>query len=570
MKKIWSDFLDDVYENYLIWGMVFSVMGALALVLYYHGLHPEFFYNDTDCYMRALRIIDWLQDFQWNEKIFPYTNPPHGFVLHFTRINDVIWVLFSLPFMPFMSLKDAIFNGGLFFSPFFLVLSYVSILRGCYPFFQGLKIKNKSSVFLLNILLVLFFLAKLSNVYDFNRPDHHSLMCAVFAFNCAVIMRCLTKVNLRQLFWSGVVSALGIWASSAIEGLVIIALILFVMCLNWLWGKWSIKTLIFYAMGLFLATTAAWLINPPYGGYEVQDINRLSLVQVALTALILLSFIILTKIDDKSSWRKKLLFLSIVAMLSAVTMILIFGTSTLFTSIYDPEVKKYFVVRINEMSTVIGYRFFYPSILIGLVLMTYLLRISKFRQLYIWDIILLNLGSLALGSYIVRFFPYYLVALCFMSVVFIIIILQQKSKISKICAFVFFIINIFYMFTFSTYPERLQQPDLHGTVLTHLFDAPYLIYYKNVDTVGSPYHTNIEGIIDNHRMFFTSDENELKFLLKKHHVDYIYLKSYEFEYYKDSDNNTDKLYGKILSGKNLYPWLENVEDFTYKVNYDKF
>lgn len=570
MKRIWQDFLTDFYEKYIQWGIIFGIMGALSYVLFYYTLHPVFFYNDTDCYMRAIRIVDWLENFQWSEKLFPYSNPPDGFVLHFTRINDVIWTLFSLPFMPFMPLKEAVYNGGFFFSPLFLILTYVSVLWGCYPFFRDIKMKNKTGIFFLNAMLSLFFLAKLNSVFEFIRPDHHSLMCAVFAFNFAVIMRCLGKENCRQMFWSGVVSALGIWASSAIEGLVILSLILAVNCFNWLWGKWSIKSLIFYAMGVFLTTTAAWLINPPYGGYEVMDINRLSLVQVALTALILLSFVCLWRLNDKS-WQLKIVALSTVAVVSALTMILLFGTETLFTSIYDPQVKEYFVSRINEMSSVLGYRFFYPSILIGLLMMIYLLVITKCRQLCVLNITFLSLSILIIGGALIRFFPYYLVAICFLTAAFIIFAHQHMQKKYQICCFIFFLLNFSYMVSFSSYPDRVEIPHLKGTTLTHLFDAPYLIFYQGVDTVGSPYHSNVEGIIDNHRMFFTSDEEELKALLKKHKVEYIYLHSHEFSYYKNSEENTDKLYGKIMSGKNLYPWMEmESSSGIYKVNYDKF
>ena len=98
MKKDVAN-LNKVFSDYPV---LCAVVGALAWFIFsafeMFGSANEFYYIDTDCYARYLRITDWLSgDFSWFEKIFPFTNCPHGEVLHFTRINDVIWLIFSLP-----------------------------------------------------------------------------------------------------------------------------------------------------------------------------------------------------------------------------------------------------------------------------------------------------------------------------------------------------------------------------------------------------------------------------------------------------------------------------------------
>ena len=108
-------------------------------------------------------------------------------------------------------------------------------------------------------------------------------------------------------------------------------------------------------------------------------------------------------------------------------------------------------------------------------------------------------------------------------------------------------------------------------VLADTFNGPELTWIQNVDTVASPHHTNVEGIRDNRIMWFTTDENKLKELLKKREVNYITLYNViESEYYANPDDNTDKLYGKVLTGKNTYPWMEKTDERTYRINYDKF
>ena len=104
------------------------------------------------------------------------------------------------------------------------------------------------------------------------------------------------------------------------------------------------------------------------------------------------------------------------------------------------------------------------------------------------------------------------------------------------------------------------------TALINLFYAPQLVFFQNIDTVGGPYHTNIEGIVDNHTLWFSDDEAEIISLLKKHNVHSIYVK-YDEE--TDPEKHTDQLFGKIMSGKNLYPWLIKIDDGHYEVDYNK-
>ena len=71
-------------------------------------------------------------------------------------------------------------------------------------------------------------------------------------------------------------------------------------------------------------------------------------------------------------------------------------------------------------------------------------------------------------------------------------------------------------------------------------------------------------------MFFTTNEPELKTLLQKHNIEYIFLFKTIAKRYKSPTENTDKLYGKIITDTTIYPWLEKIskpEDgfYLYKV-----
>ena len=117
----------------------------------------------------------------------------------------------------------------------------------------------------------------------------------------------------------------------------------------------------------------------------------------------------------------------------------------------------------------------------------------------------------------------------------------------------------------------------NSIVLSDTFAAPQLIFDRNIKTVAIPYHSAVAGITDNHKIFFSDNETEIKELLQKHRVEYIFLpydSYYGSAYYTAPTQHTDKFYGKIITGKNLYPWLEKLstdsKDILYKVNYQEF
>ena len=72
-------------------------------------------------------------------------------------------------------------------------------------------------------------------------------------------------------------------------------------------------------------------------------------------------------------------------------------------------------------------------------------------------------------------------------------------------------------------------------------------------------------------MWFTTDEKELKSLLKQYNVHTLYLPHQSFSnFYINPYYNLDKLYGKVMTGEEIYPWMDKIGESHYVVNYDKF
>lgn len=568
MKKslpdLFAGFGQSFWKHYVSLTLLLTATFTVLYALLIYFMQGEFFYADTDCYTRALRIVDWLQNFEWQEKIFPYTNHPDGFVLHFTRISDVIWLIFSLPFMPFMPLKEAVFYGGFFFSPFFLFLTLSAFLWGIKPYLASLKHCN--GLFLTIFAFAFASCCKLTANFDFYRPDHHCIMCFVFSFCISVLLRSYLKQNPKEFFFAGILTGLGLWASSAPEGLYIALSMLLISTADVVFSEKSTKNPLCYALGFFYATLFAWLINPPLGGYAVTDNARLSIIHVALSALMLTSFAAWHFGNFKGKF-KQISSLGFFAVSSAVFMLILFGSSTLFAPIYAPEVKKYFVPCVQEMS-VLGYFFMLP-VALGMIIASYM----SFSKPHERCLALLYFFTAPLGMWISRFYAYYLclwMVLYACGLVFLFVKKDTDAKLKQV-AFIYVLLPVFYFALFDYKPEIAPDMKVSGVVLADTFEGPELVWRYNVDAVASPYHTNVEGIKDNHTMWFTSDENELKELLKKKEVTCITLKGVtKSEYYASPEDNTDKLYGKVFTGKDIYPWMEKIDKRTYRVNYEKF
>lgn len=565
LSNIFSAFLQSFWQNYILWILIIITAYTVGYAALIYETTGSFFYTDTDCYTRALRIVDWMQDFEWSEKIFPYTNYPDGFVLHFTRICDIIWLFFALPFMLFVPLKEAIFYGGFFFSPFFMALTLITILWGIKPYMESLK--DKKLFFFVIFIFSTLFCCKLSSIFDFYRPDHHCLMCFVFAFVVATTLHSYDKKqNYKELFIAGILTACGLWASSAPEGLYIAGIALLILTTDVIFSKYSTKNPLYYATGFFCGNLTAWLINPPLGGYTALNNARLSLIHVVLSALIFISFLIfhLIKLNNKS---KKIFALGGMAIISAFLMLILFGSETLFAPIYHETILKFFIPMISEMAP-LAY-FLMPPVAVGMIIASYL----SINKPYERCLSLLYFITAFSGMFVARFYPYYIVVWLVLYAYGMIALLRLKyTDIKyKTALLIYLIWPVFYLALFTSEPDKTPDIKLSGVVLAETFDGPELVWRYNVDTVASPYHTNIAGIRDNHILWFTTNENELKELLKHRHVTYITMYGVQkSDAYPNPQDNTDKLYGKVLTGKDIYPWMEKTEERTYRVNYDKF
>lgn len=535
---------------------IFSVLAYTFFYAFSMWKGGEFYFLDTDCYTRYLRIIDWLSgDFSWFEKIFPFTNCPEGEILHFTRLNDVIWLIFSLPFVIFLPLKSALFAGGLIFSPLFLVCTLALILCGLKKFVDERDFQ-KPALFI--FIFAFIFLTK-TMVFEFGRPDHHSLMLVIATF----LIINLLNFSARKMFLCGICAALGIWASSAPEGMLLAFAFLAVLVIGEIFYAQSFMFAYRYTFGLFLGTALAYVLNPPFEGYLYFDNARLSLIHVIICALAFISFAIAKKIRPQGL-QKRFMFLFFATMISFLILVFLFSKEVIFAPIYDEKIAAYFVPHIAEMKPILLQEVWY--LIFGALEILWLYFVFKCKNFRYASLYIMFFIYLPFAVCVRRFLAYEILFYVLINSLILVELFKRisENEICKWATLIYIFLNVAFSISFSynVSPKRAAYPKLQGCALTDIFFAPQLIYKTGISSIGSPYHRNIAGIADTVEIFSATDEIIIQKHLKKRGVKYVIIPTEPLEYLQNAPDNS--FYKSLLRGRE-YDWLTkiNADDNTY-------
>ncbi len=514
-------------------------------------------YIDTDNFMRANRMIDWLSNFGWSERLYPNSNYPFGENLHFTRIMDIIWSFFALPLTAFLPLKVAIFYGGMFVSPTFLALSTIMIFWGLKPYLSTSKPIPYTIIFILSF----FFIAKWETMFDFNRPDHHAVMFFIFSSNISLILRTLKQTKPHNyMIIAGILSGLGIWASSAVEGFIVVFAILASLSFIWIFYNTSIQLLNKYSLGLLIGLTFAFMINPPLGGYTVLNNTRLSFIHIVMSLLLYTSFYTISRLPI-NNYKQKTGALLICAIISAGIMFLIFDCSILLAPVYNDFVKQYFIANISEMGSAFHYFYIITYFILGCIIIYSLPTIKEESGSII--IKLMFLFYVALSLYVMRFHHYSLSLFVFLSALYLNYLFSQIGNAPKYrwqtLIYITASLALLNSFRRNIDNDQPQFPEIlkNKVVATTIFTGPQLIFEQNSKVVGTPYHNNVEGISDGLRILYSANEQTIKNLLIKHKVEYVYIPKKE-HHEKNTPEFAKTLFGIAVFEHQPYKWQETI------------
>lgn len=528
-------------------------------------------YYDADGYMRALRIREFITNPSFYEIPLLFSNYPFGEVLHWTRPMDILWLIMTLPFLYLDNLNDIIFISGAFLSPVLCIFAALALVYGLRRRFNPW----------LTLFGVLIFLNNPSSISYFSpgRPDHHALMILLSVFSLSLVLCWLKKRQDRYLRLLGITLSLATF--TAIEGILIYAIFLnFFICL-YIKKNLSLTPAVKITKYFALSLNIFYLLNPPFEGWLYPDNGRISILFVTAAWFAYVALLGLKKARLHTA-KLKLLSLSAAALSALLLLTLIFKQS-IFASPLSPEIKTW-SNHISEMYNVTRLNF---PLMIKLLLMPilaltitfYLLPIPAYRRIMVLNLCL-GLPLFTLTLFASRFS-------CYEPLYTILPFVALTDKLYKASPFaarqsdelpdnVFaFLLAFFVLQSLLSVPAQLTSVNkkagsavvrlppalcqnirnIGGTLVTHIFLSPRVVFSCNVNTVGTPYHRNIEGITDNLAILNAQDDQTLIPLLLKHQVTQILV--YD-GYQKLSKKHPARLTNRLIERRSLPPFLEEI------------
>ena len=556
---------------------LFLIITTIAVWCYFLGLLAPWsgIYSDADGYMRALRIHHWLLNPTFWEQPILESNYPFGEILHWTRPMDILWSLFTLPFLHLGNLKDSIFIGGVFLSPTLGVLTIITLAYG---------LRRQFNVYLVVIGCV-FFIANplIAPYFSPDRPDHHSLMLLLSTYAFSLTLCWLKKRQNRYLRLIGITLALATF--TAIEGIIIYACLLVFFLSLYCFKNISLLPTVKISKYYAWALTLFWFLNPPYQGWLYPDNGRISILFVTLSWCVFTSFWILN-LSHIHTTKLKILCLITSGLGSLLVLIAIFGPK-IFSSPLDLELQQIWSFQISEMQSIKSLSLL-PAIslfslgIAALLLNIYMLRFRPWNRLMILNLCfgiplyILTLSAIRFNNYIHLYsiLPY----------IALIDMLYKKSpfahnKSTEFPAYLWAIFfGILFFETISAYPlsyflskrelkEPLYSPIIYqnvkktgGTLVTSVFLSPLYMWHCDINTVGTTYHRNRQGIIDNNKILQATNDGEIIPLLLKHQVSQLLLFSNQLADYQTKKQNPPKkeLYYRLITRQNIPAYLEEI------------
>ena len=483
---------------------------------------------ESDSYTHALRLTDFIRSGSWKEVLYAHDNCPFGQNLHFTRITDLVLFLTTLPFLPFTELNRAVLFGGFLYNPVIACLSAAALVWAGKAFCSPL-------VRMTGVLAYFFFLPEITDLFLAGRPDHHVLLNLFLILLSGCLLYGAKTQKSVYYKAAGVFGGLAVWTSP--EGFLACLFLYAGMTAAWLLRCQNIRQIRIFSLFLFIATAVFWLMNPPLQGLFYPDNSRLSVFTVVVFGFAFLSFYALEILKKESlipSFGKRLLSLSVLAFFSFGFALFPFGPEAFLASPIPPEIFNIWASGITELLPTA-----YPVLAcFGVILLfaaaAFFAADVRFRKVLLTNGLPFLLFTLA--AYVsVRFCRLAAVYAVFV-ILFTLRIMRGRFSFLNGRPVVFLWIGAMAAFlvpaVYSSYDRQLSfQSDQNdfksvvpylserdGCVLTLNDLGPETAWGTGKAVIGSPYHSNVDGIVDSYNIFNDTDMNNVRALLKKRAV----------------------------------------------------
>lgn len=272
-------------------------LALLQALFAWHDVVPVFAGElaDTDAYMRMVRVVDLAASGDWFDARLPRVNPPEGHVQHWTRPLDALLLAGAWALQPFLGFRSGLHVWGVLISPVFLALAIVALDWATRPI-----LARDARLF----VCLAFLMQPTIEAYTIvGRPDHHSLLLALFVVQLGLTIRLLLQPERRHALAAGAIGAVCFWVS--LEALVALAVSLGVIAIYWLCGD---RRMSWVSRDYLLAMTvglALGLVIERGPNLLVIENDRLSLAHVAIFGAIAAFWALLAFAEQGTTWAER-------------------------------------------------------------------------------------------------------------------------------------------------------------------------------------------------------------------------------------------------------------------------
>ncbi len=507
----------------------------------------------TDGYTRLNRVQFIYEHGTWNNSIYPRSNAPYGESIHWTKPMDFLLLIGAGVFSMFLPFSTGLHLWGVIISPLLHLVAFLGLF--C-------LMRDRMDRLGMILLAILFQLQPiLTGYFMVGRPDHHSLILAIFVwFLVGLNWGLENQRNLHRFILTGFLGALGLWVS--VEFLVIIGFFLAAYTLVWIWeGKAKINAIRTIMGSMFLFSVLFFFVERLGEDWLLIEYDRISLPHEMVLGLIFLVWNGIFLIGRKTTWLSTLW-----GRIGAIGIGSLLATSVqwyLFPGFFhgplvdmDPAIRQLVWDHVAETQPLVGGDVV-VSLGIGILALPFLA--FRLRQEDIqwkkWQTVLLFIGAgifIPLALYESRWAPYAGLVLLIPYVEYVRRTLgwvetRWTDRRGEMASLVFGLFLLFWPVTVGTVmaiDEPTRTPITIGgkcpvkpladylTVLTPHDQAPKtilafkdfgpeLLYRTSYRVIGTPMHRNVEGLKDMLAIMKATEMSEAEALIHLRDIDFI-------------------------------------------------
>lgn len=275
--------------------------------------------QDTDAYMRLIRIEELWQSGDWYQTLTSSLGAPGKLSLHWTRPLDILILLPALLFHIFgLPIERAIYWVGFWISPIFQLLACIVAAKAAKLLWPEHK------AWRLAALMVLFNGAAFTYCMA-GRPDHHSLGLLLTLLTAHQIIHATLKPGKSRAAWiAGIWAGAGIWVSP--EALISSSAIIMSLGLLWLLNtnEARIRAQIGrqFCAGMTAILAGAILLEQPLNALLRVEYDKVSVLHLALATTATFNF----ALAERMTWQgaKRILFMCSIVFASITIIAFVF------------------------------------------------------------------------------------------------------------------------------------------------------------------------------------------------------------------------------------------------------